>query len=937
MRKRKNAWGRTAASVMLAGVMLVTAAPTALAEVSQPASQAQQADEGDFPADAVHIASREDWETLARNCRLDSWSVGKTVVLDCDISLASSFTPIPTFGGTFYGQGHTISAMDMSVDGSVQGLFRYVQESGIIENLTVQCRIAPGGSRNTVGGIAADNAGVIESCHFMGLATGLSYVGGIAGTNQASGLIIGCTVQGVVYGAHFVGGVTGENKGVVRDCVNHASVNTKESENQIDLSDVTLESIIKTEKGTTVTNLGGIAGTSSGVIRGCTNRGPVGYQHVGYNVGGIAGDQTGYIEGCANYGTVQGRKEAGGIVGQMEPQTVLKYGVDTLQRVQSQMNTLKSQIDKMTDDAKDAYNRKIDDLQYNIDKANDAMDKVKTYETTGEEIRDDAKDLASDVLHSGSLRNARDVLRDRADAQINEANDRLNDALNSAQEFSSSITNQTELGNITDDMRAINNQLNAISTTITGTADRIRNHDWYSDISDRDTDADTAAKVTNCVNYAKVDADRNAGGIAGAMAFENDLDPEDDIQDTIGTESMNATVNTRCVLSNCINQGQVTGKKDSVGGIAGMQRTGLLKNCQNYGPVQAPDVTCVGGIVGTSQSNVRASAAKCLIEGDSNVGGIAGKGYTITDCRTMVHIESDGEYIGAIAGQIADDLDEDSKLADLRDTKSTVTGNCFVENDDLFGIDGVSYEGTAWGVSYEELMQMENVPEAFGHLTVQFMVDGTQVSVRSVEYGGSLLDADIPELPVREHAEGKWSDFVKENITEDQIVEAVYNTANTVLASAQKIGDKPQVLAVGYFKPEQSLKLTDLADAPQVEGAELITAMSVEVTNADSVSREIRYCVGDGNAKRDTVWLRHTDGWQKVDSQLDGSYLVFTMPEGETDFAVLRLPMDLRLPAAIAAAVAALLLVLIVHIRRKKRKARKAAKAAAAAGAESKE
>lgn len=41
MRKRKNAWGRTAASVMLAGVMLVTAAPTALAEVSQPASQAQ--------------------------------------------------------------------------------------------------------------------------------------------------------------------------------------------------------------------------------------------------------------------------------------------------------------------------------------------------------------------------------------------------------------------------------------------------------------------------------------------------------------------------------------------------------------------------------------------------------------------------------------------------------------------------------------------------------------------------------------------------------------------------------------------------------------------------------------------------------------------------------------------------------------------------------
>lgn len=929
--RKQQAWKKRALAAALAAAMMITAAPAVFAETAPSAQQTAQ-QESVFPEDAVHIASRDDWEKLARSCRLDSWSVGKTIVLDKDISLGSAFTPIPSFGGTFLGQGYTISAMDMSVDGSNQGLFRYVQESGIIENLTVQCRIAPGGSRNTIGGIAADNAGVLESCHFMGLVTGLSYVGGIAGINQASGLIIGCTVQGVVYGTHFVGGITGENKGVVRDCTNHASINTQESENQVDLSDVTLESILKTEKGTTVTNLGGIAGTSSGVIRACTNRGAVGYQHVGYNVGGIAGDQSGYIEGCSNYGTIQGRKEAGGIVGQMEPQTVLKYGEDTLQRVQRQMNSLKSQIDHMSDDVSEAYNKKVADIQYNVDKANDAMEKIKTYEKTGEEVRDDAKDLAHDVIHSGSLRNANQVLKDRADAQRNEFNDRLNDALDSAQEFSSSITNDTSLGNITDDMRAINNQLNAISSTITGTADRIRNHDWYSDISDKDTDADTAAKVENCVNYAKVDADRNAGGIAGAMAFENDLDPEDDIENSTGRESLNATVNTRCVLTNCINQGMVTGKKDSVGGIAGMQKTGLLKKCQNYGPVQAPDVTCVGGIVGTSHSNVRESAAKCLIEGDSNVGGIAGKGYTITDCRTMVRIDSEGEYIGAIAGQIADELDEDSKLADLRDTKSTVSGNCFVENDDLFGIDGVSYEGTAWGISYEDLVKLDNVPEEFGHLTVKFMMDGTQVSVRSVEYGGNLSDAEIPALPQREHAEGKWSDFVKENITEDQIVEAVYNSAVTVIASSQKVGSMPQLLAVGYFKPEQNLKLTDLTDAPQVEGAKLIAAMRVEVTNADPVSREIRYCVADGKENRDTVWLRHPDGWQKVDSQLDGSYLVFTMPEGETDFAVLRLPLDLRLPAAIAAAVVLLLLVLIVHKRRKKRRAKKAAAVAASEG-----
>lgn len=924
MKTKCKGLARAAAAVLLAMALAVSAAPAVWAE-----SAASQAEQTVKDENTIHIASRSDWEALARSCRLDSWSVGKTVVLDEDISLGSTFTPISTFGGTFEGQGHTISAMDLSQNGSVQGVFRYVQETGTIRQLTVQCRTAPSGSRCNVGGIAADNAGVMESCHFMGLVTGLDYVGGIAAVNQASGLIIDCTVQGVVYGTHFVGGVAGENKGVVRSCTNHASINTQQNENKVELSDVTLESLLKTEKGTSITNLGGIAGTSSGVIRACVNRGAVGYQHVGYNVGGIAGDQSGYIEGCENYGPVQGRKEAGGIVGQMEPQTVLQYGEDTLQRVQRQMNALKSQMDQMSDDVSATYNQKVADMQYNIDKANESLEKIKTYEKSGSDVREDAKDLAEDVWNSGSLSGAADVLKDRADAQRNEFNDRLNSALNAAQDFNSSITDDSSLDSVTADMKAITTQLNAISATITGTADRIRNHTWYSDISDRDTDADTAAKVTGCVNYARVDADRNAGGIAGAMAFENDLDPEDDIEDTLGTESMNATVNTRCVLSKCTNQGQVSGKKDSVGGIAGRQKTGVLKNCESYGPVQAPDAKSVGGIVGASLAAVRESAAKCLIEGDSHVGGVAGTGFTITDCRTMVRINSEGEYIGAIAGEISEQDEENTKIISLRDAKSTVSGNCFVENDALFGIDGVSYQDKAWGVSYDEMMQLDYVPESFAHLTVQFMVDGTQVSVRQVEYGGSLSDKDLPELPAREHEGGKWSDFVMTDITEDQIVEAVYSPAATVLASSQKAGSQPLVLAEGYFTAGQTLKLTDLSDAPQVEGTQLIAAMRAEVSGGDAVQRQLRYCVGKKEASRCSVWLRSGQVWQRAESSADGSYLVFTMPEGETDFAVLRMPPDLRLPMACTGAAALLLLLMAVHRRRKKR----AAKAAQAAKA----
>ena len=47
---------------------------------------------------AIHIQSQEDLSILAENCRLDTWSQGKTVILDQDITLnedAQAFFPFP--------------------------------------------------------------------------------------------------------------------------------------------------------------------------------------------------------------------------------------------------------------------------------------------------------------------------------------------------------------------------------------------------------------------------------------------------------------------------------------------------------------------------------------------------------------------------------------------------------------------------------------------------------------------------------------------------------------------------------------------------------------------------------------------------------------------------------------------------------------------------
>ena len=106
-------------------------------------------------AGTVSLRTAEDLETLARNCSLDTWSQGKTVVLEQDIDLTGrAFTPIPTFGGTFLGQGHTISGVSLTGSGSTQGFFRYLQPGALVQDLNVAGALAPSGQRNTLGGLA---------------------------------------------------------------------------------------------------------------------------------------------------------------------------------------------------------------------------------------------------------------------------------------------------------------------------------------------------------------------------------------------------------------------------------------------------------------------------------------------------------------------------------------------------------------------------------------------------------------------------------------------------------------------------------------------------------------------------------------------------------------------------------------------------------------
>ena len=248
MSKLKNGTQRVLAALLSLCMLLAVLPGAALAE-DQPQKQ------------TIHIASAQDLVSLAENCRLDSWSKDKLVILDKDIDLTGvDFEGIPTFGGEFQGGSHRITGVSLTQDGSAVGFFRYVQEGALINELTVSGNVVPGGSRSTVGGISGKNEGTIQGCWFTGVVSGASNVGSIAGVNESTGMIVGCTSTGVAYGQHFVGGIVGDNHGAVTGTLNGSNVNTTVEQNDVDLSDLTLQDFTTTESGTNITDVGGVAG-----------------------------------------------------------------------------------------------------------------------------------------------------------------------------------------------------------------------------------------------------------------------------------------------------------------------------------------------------------------------------------------------------------------------------------------------------------------------------------------------------------------------------------------------------------------------------------------------------------------------------------------------------------------------------------------------------
>lgn len=389
--KLRTTWSKRNSAVILSAALLISSMPGV--------PFCAKADE-----ETIVIKTAEDFDQFSRNCSSEAFSQGKTVRLEADIVLSgSTFRPVPVFAGTFEGNGHTISGVTIEQNGSNLGLFRYLEEDAAVQNLRVEGEIKPDGSRKNIGGIAGINKGTIRGCTFSGTAQALESLGGIAGVNEETGIIENCRNEAELTGNRKIGGIAGENEGTILSSHNEGEVNASpegveedtDGMSNISIDRETIEETVIREK---INDVGGIAGLSSGTIRQCSNRAQIGYDHAGYNVGGIVGRQNGVLMLCENEGSVAGRKDVGGIAGQLEPFLTVYYSEDTFDKINDQVDRLSDTTDSMTEKLWDTTDTSVG----NLDRIDEIMKEIKN-------ITRDKKD---------ERRIKRDDFGDQADRQL---------------------------------------------------------------------------------------------------------------------------------------------------------------------------------------------------------------------------------------------------------------------------------------------------------------------------------------------------------------------------------------------------------------------------------------------------------------------------------------------------------------------------------------
>lgn len=833
----------------------------------------------------IEISRVNELIEFANKCKYDSYSKDKIVKLTADIDVSGSdFKGISYFAGTFDGGSHIISGFNVDYKGSDFGFFRYIAESGFITNLNISGSINVTGSQKNIGGIAGVNKGVINESSFSGKVNASTATGAIAGYNHENAKIVSCTSDADILATNQTGGIAGVNDGLISSCTSKSRVNTQELDTTLDIGGVDVGTLNLTQNVIDRNDMGGIAGESTGIISDCVNYGKIGFAHTGYNVGGIAGKQSGKVITCSNEGEIYGRKDVGGIVGQAEPDIESEYLNDRVDDVQSSidiinstLNNMSSSMNNASSDVKSYTENIIDQYKELLDKL---QDKLNGNNDNDEKIEDFVDDISKDIENS----TVADDIHGVAD------------------------TVDSEIRTIADSIERISAQIKNIGNTVTETMDVVTSDDDYiEDISSADSAQNSDGVIAKSVNRGAVHGDINAGGIAGTMNVEYDVDPEYDLDITETTNvRLRSTVSD--VVIYCINYGEVNSKKDCAGGIVGLQELGLVYGSEGYGTAKSETGNYAGGIAGNSASAITDSYSLCNVESEDYTGGICGKGYTMQNCISIPAILGDGEAKGSLAGIIESD--------------GEVSTNIFV-NDIYGGIDDINYSGKADSASYEAVMAMENIPDGFHRVTLVFKADGNVIDTKNIAYNANLGVSELPSIPDKDGYYAQWPEnIVSKPILQNTVVEAEYHVwIESVAGDIASQNDKPLFIVEGKFYDDNKITLSK-CDTDNLSGdIEYSYAWKMRGTDVKDKGTKTCHFYIKNTSGSSEVWYRDNadSGWVKADAKEHGSYMTAEIPY-EADFAVIHKESSNMIYYICGGAAACIIVLAVIIIKKRKKR-----------------
>lgn len=474
---------------------------------------------------------------------------------------------------------------------------------------------------------------------------------------------------------------------------------------------------------------------------------------------------------------------------------------------------------------------------------------------------------------------------------------------------------------INEDLRAVNDQLNVVFNLLADRMVDIENlsvEELYEDVDDENIDSITTGRADACTNKGAVKGDINVGGIAGSMSID-DEDPEDSAAGSIEYEIGRRFI-TKCLVTDSVNEGYITAKKNGAGGICGYMNHGIIVDSESYGSVESTEGDYVGGICGESLTIIKRCYALCTVIGNKNVGGIAGYGETLKNCYAMADVQAENGRAGAIAGQIAsyEEVDTDAEEG------AKVVDNFYV-GDDTYGIDNISYIGVAEPISYQDLLTVEQLPTQFWHLKVIYKIEDTYLGSEEVKYGEKLDKLNFPQIPGKEGFYGVWPDVSEKRMNGTLVVEAEYKDNVTVVRSNSDTGSteegqwqKPYALVEDIFTEDTILnaKISDMAPPEEASGKQSVvyevTLENGGINETDSFALRIL------NPYEDAVVYGYKDGvWTETESKSRGQYLQVGMTGTQEYFCIVENKSNIVV-VILCAAAAVVLILLIVMIKRSK-------------------